>query len=170
MNLFVLAVGSVEASGVNVINCSLHQILFVQWRSVEKLGATVVLVGDYYDEAQAYAKKRGETEGRTFIPPFDHPDVIVGQGTIGMEIVRHMPSPLHAIFVPVGGGGLIAGIAAYVKRVSPEVCFLFVVELNFMFFFHWINVLGIGSLLLFFLTVHLDHTHELKRFVREVLV
>ncbi|XP_030522022.1 threonine dehydratase biosynthetic, chloroplastic-like [Rhodamnia argentea] len=93
----------------------------IKWRSVERLGGTVVLVGDSYDEAQAYAKKRGAEEGRTFIPPFDHPDVIMGQGTIGMEIVRHMQGPLHAIFVPVGGGGLIAGIAAYVKRVSPEV-------------------------------------------------
>ncbi|KAI4364232.1 hypothetical protein MLD38_020354 [Melastoma candidum] len=93
----------------------------IKWRSVERLGATVVLVGDSYDEAQAYAKTRAKEEGRTFIPPFDHPDVIIGQGTIGIEIVRHMPNPLHAIFVPVGGGGLIAGIAAYVKRVTPEV-------------------------------------------------
>lgn len=93
----------------------------IKWKSVERLGATVVLVGDSYDEAQTYAKKRGEEEGRTFVPPFDHPDVIMGQGTVGMEIVRQMKGPLHAIFVPVGGGGLIAGIAAYVKRVSPEV-------------------------------------------------
>ncbi|POO01846.1 Threonine dehydratase [Trema orientale] len=93
----------------------------IKWQSVERLGATVVLVGDSYDEAQAYAKKRGKEEGRTFIPPFDHPDVIMGQGTVGMEIVRQIKGPLHAIFVPVGGGGLIAGIAAYVKRVSPQV-------------------------------------------------
>ncbi|XP_073066706.1 threonine dehydratase 1 biosynthetic, chloroplastic-like [Primulina eburnea] len=93
----------------------------IKWRSVERLGATVVLVGDSYDETQAYAKKRAEEEGRTFVPPFDHPDVIIGQGTVGMEIVRQMKEPLEAIFVPVGGGGLIAGIAAYVKRVSPEV-------------------------------------------------
>ncbi|KAK7392529.1 hypothetical protein VNO78_20972 [Psophocarpus tetragonolobus] len=93
----------------------------IKWKSVEALGATVVLVGDSYDEAQAYAKKRAVEEGRTFIPPFDHPDVIMGQGTVGMEIVRQMKGPLHAIFVPVGGGGLIAGIAAYVKRVNPEV-------------------------------------------------
>ncbi|KAL2250702.1 UNVERIFIED_CONTAM: Threonine dehydratase 1 biosynthetic, chloroplastic [Sesamum indicum] len=93
----------------------------IKWRSVERLGATVVLVGDSYDEAQAYAKKRAEDEGRTFIPPFDHPDVIIGQGTVGMEIVRQMKGPIEAIFVPVGGGGLIAGIAAYVKRVLPEV-------------------------------------------------
>nr|WKJ88505.1 threonine dehydratase [Amaranthus hypochondriacus]WLW26940.1 threonine dehydratase [Amaranthus hypochondriacus] len=94
----------------------------IKWKSVERLGATVVLVGDSYDEAQAYAKNRAEEEGRTFIPPFDHPDVIMGQGTIGMEIVSQTKGrPLHAIFVPVGGGGLIAGIAAYVKRVKPEV-------------------------------------------------
>jgi hypothetical protein len=94
-----------------------------QWKSVERLGATVVLEGDSYDEAQSYAKLRCEQEGRTFIPPFDHPDVITGQGTVGMEIVRQLQGPLHAIFVPVGGGGLIAGIAAYVKRVRPEVSF-----------------------------------------------
>ncbi|KAK8553884.1 hypothetical protein V6N13_072816 [Hibiscus sabdariffa] len=93
----------------------------IKWRSVEGLGATVVLVGDAYDEAQAYAKKRAKEEVRTFVPPFDHPDVIIGQGTVGMEIVRQTQGPLHAIFVPVGGGGLIAGIAAYVKRVSPKV-------------------------------------------------
>ncbi|XP_050228852.1 threonine dehydratase biosynthetic, chloroplastic [Mercurialis annua] len=93
----------------------------IKWQSVERLGATVVLVGDSYDEAQTYAKKRGKEEGRTFIPPFDHPDVIMGQGTVGMEIIRQMKAPVHAIFVPVGGGGLIAGIAAYVKRVNPEV-------------------------------------------------
>ncbi|URE00365.1 SpoU rRNA Methylase family [Musa troglodytarum] len=93
----------------------------IKWRSVERLGATVVLKGDSYDEAQTYAKQRAEQEGHTFIHPFDHPDVITGQGTIGMEIVRQLTGPLHAIFVPVGGGGLIAGIAAYVKRVCPEV-------------------------------------------------
>ncbi|KAI3861100.1 hypothetical protein MKX03_002158 [Papaver bracteatum] len=93
----------------------------IKWKSVKRLGAKVVLVGDSYDEAQAYAKQQGEQEGRTFIPPFDHPDVIMGQGTVGMEIVRQAEEPLHAIFVPVGGGGLIAGIAAYVKLVCPEV-------------------------------------------------
>ncbi|CAN1770434.1 Threonine dehydratase biosynthetic, chloroplastic [Linum perenne] len=96
-------------------------IKLVQWKSVERLGAKVVLVGDSYDEAQAYAKQRSIQEGLTFVPPFDHPDVIMGQGTVGMEIVRQMQGPVHAIFVPIGGGGLIAGIAAYVKRVNPEV-------------------------------------------------
>ncbi|CAL1404097.1 unnamed protein product [Linum trigynum] len=93
----------------------------IKWKTVERMGATVVLVGESYDETQSYAKQRAKEEGRIFIPPFDHPDVIAGQGTVGMEIVRQMPGPLHAIFVPVGGGGLIAGIAAYVKRVRPEV-------------------------------------------------
>ncbi|KAF5191101.1 L-threonine dehydratase biosynthetic ilva [Thalictrum thalictroides] len=94
----------------------------IKWKSVERLGATVVLKGDAYDEAQAHAKQRSESEGRTFIPPFDHPDVIVGQGTVGMEILRQAKGrELHAVFVPVGGGGLIAGIAAYLKQVSPEI-------------------------------------------------
>lgn len=98
------------------------------------MGATVVLVGDSYDEAEAYAIKTGKEEGRTFVPPFDHPDVIIGQGTVGMEIVRQVKGPLHAIFVPVGGGGLIAGVAAFVKRVLPEVslcdCFNFILCRN----------------------------------------
>ncbi|KAL6517579.1 Threonine dehydratase biosynthetic, chloroplastic [Orobanche minor] len=94
----------------------------IKWKSVKEMGATIVLIGDSYDEAQAYAKKRGEEEGRTFIPPFDNLDVIMGQGTVGMESVRQMQQqqcggPLHVIFVPVEGGGLIAGVAAYVKRV-----------------------------------------------------
>uniref|UniRef100_A0A0C9RGY0 Threonine dehydratase n=1 Tax=Wollemia nobilis TaxID=56998 RepID=A0A0C9RGY0_9CONI len=93
----------------------------IKWKSVERLGATVVLIGDSYDEAQAYAKRRGEEEGRIFVPPFDHPDVIIGQGTVGMEIIHQNPGPIHAVFVPVGGGGLIAGIAAYMKQVRPEV-------------------------------------------------
>lgn len=107
-------------------NCALlsNDDLILQWQSVERLGAKVVLVGDSYDEAQAYAKNLAREEARTFIPPFDHPDVIIGQGTVGMEIIRQMQEPLHAIFVPVGGGGLIAGIAAYVKRVSTQVCWL----------------------------------------------
>ncbi|XP_020258569.1 threonine dehydratase biosynthetic, chloroplastic-like [Asparagus officinalis] len=93
----------------------------IKWRSVEQLGATVVLTGDSYDEAQTYAKQRADQETRAFVPPFDHRDVITGQGTIGLEIIRQLKGPLHAIFVPVGGGGLIAGIASFVKRIRPEV-------------------------------------------------
>jgi len=108
-------------SDIIIILYTYCTLIYLQWKSVERLGATVVLVGDSYDEAQSYAKQRAEQEGRTFIPPFDHPDVIAGQGTVGMEIVRQLKGQLHAIFVPVGGGGLIAGIATYVKRVRPEV-------------------------------------------------
>lgn len=93
----------------------------IKWRSVKRLGAKVVLFGDSYDETQAYAQQRAREEGRVFVPPFDHPDIIAGQGTVGMEIVRQHPGPLHAVFVPVGGGGLIAGVAAYMKFVRPEV-------------------------------------------------
>ncbi|KAH7295535.1 hypothetical protein KP509_27G053600 [Ceratopteris richardii] len=93
----------------------------IKWKAVERLGAKVVLIGDSYDETQAYAEFRARQEDRVFIPPFDHPDIIAGQGTVGMEIVRQHPDPLHAVFVPVGGGGLISGIAAYMKYVRPEV-------------------------------------------------
>ncbi|GAB2251592.1 hypothetical protein Droror1_Dr00004439 [Drosera rotundifolia] len=93
----------------------------IKWKSVKRLRATVLLIGDSYDEAQEYAKIRARKEGQTFVPPFDHPDAIMGHGTVGMEIVRQIKDPVHAIFVPIGGGGLIAGIAAYVKRVSPKV-------------------------------------------------
>lgn len=93
----------------------------MQWKSVERLGATVIRKGDTYDEAQAYAKAQAKAEGRTFVPPFDHPDIIIGQGTVGMEISRQFKDDIHAIFVPVGGGGLIAGIAAYLKKVSPDI-------------------------------------------------
>ncbi|GAB2217144.1 hypothetical protein Drorol1_Dr00000307, partial [Drosera rotundifolia] len=93
----------------------------IKWKSVKRLPATVLLIGDSYDEAQEYAKMRARKEGQTFVSPFDHPDAIMGQGTVGMEIVRQIKDPVHAIFVPIGAGGLIAGIATYVKRVSPKV-------------------------------------------------
>ena len=88
--------------------------------AVRRLGATVELVGENYDATQAYAKKRAEEDGRTFVPPFDDPLVVAGQGTVGLEIVRQLPK-LEIVFVPVGGGGLIAGIAAYVKSIRPDV-------------------------------------------------
>lgn len=100
--------------------------VLMQWKTVESLGATVELVGESYDEAQSHALKRAKDEGLIFVPPFDHPDVIAGQGTIGMEILRQIQGPLHAIFVPVGGGGLIAGIASYVKSIRPEVCMSYI--------------------------------------------
>jgi threonine dehydratase len=88
--------------------------------AVAARGAETILWGDSYDDAYAYACKLGTERGLTFIHPFDDPDVIAGQGTIGMEILRQYQQPIHAIFVAIGGGGLIAGIAAYVKRLYPQ--------------------------------------------------
>lgn len=93
----------------------------IKVQAVLDLGAKVILRGDSYDEAFAYAMDLVAERDLTFIHPFDDPEVIAGQGTIGMEILRQHPQPPHAIFVPVGGGGLIAGIAAYVKYVHPGV-------------------------------------------------
>ncbi len=81
----------------------------------------VVLTGDSYSDAKAHADTLAAARGLTFVHPFDDPDVIAGQGTIGMEILRQHPGPIDAIFVAVGGGGLISGIAAYVKAVRPDV-------------------------------------------------
>jgi threonine dehydratase len=89
--------------------------------AVEALGATVVLHGDSYSDAYAKARTLLAASGATFVHPYDDPDVIAGQGTVGMEILRQWQGPLDAIFVAVGGGGLIGGIAAYVKRVRPEI-------------------------------------------------
>ena len=88
--------------------------------AVASRGARVVLEGDSYHEAFLHAKRLARKGRLAFVHPYDDPLVIAGQGTIGMEILRQHPKPLDAIFVPVGGGGLIAGIAAYVKRVSPR--------------------------------------------------
>lgn len=83
-------------------------------------GAEVVLTGANFDEALAAAKAHCEETGATFVPPFDHDDVIAGQGTLGLEILDQVPD-VGTILVPVGGGGLVAGIAAAVKAVRPEV-------------------------------------------------
>ena len=84
-------------------------------------GAQVVLHGDSYAESFAQAMRLKRRRGLAFVHPYDDPEVIAGQGTIGMEILRQHAGPLDAIFVPVGGGGLISGIAAYVKRVRPSI-------------------------------------------------
>lgn len=89
--------------------------------AVKARGGHVVLHGDTYDDACAYAKQLAQEKGLTFIHPFDDPDVIAGQGTIGMEILRQYQQPIEAIFVAIGGGGLIAGVAAYIKRLRPEI-------------------------------------------------
>jgi threonine dehydratase len=93
----------------------------IKVEAVRARGARVVLCGDSYDEAYARARELERRHRLTFVHPYDDPDVIAGQGTIGMEILRQHAEPIHAIFVAVGGGGLIAGIAAYVKRLRPEI-------------------------------------------------
>ena len=86
------------------------------------LGGEVVLHGDSYSDAYAArARARAASSGLTFVHPFDDPDVIAGQGTIAMEILRQHQGPIDAIFVAIGGGGLISGVAAYVKAVRPEI-------------------------------------------------
>jgi threonine dehydratase len=89
--------------------------------AVAARGAQVLLHGDSYADAYAEARRLQRRRGLAFVHPYDDPEVIAGQGTIGMEILRQHAKPLDAIFVPVGGGGLISGIAAYVKRVRPAV-------------------------------------------------
>jgi threonine dehydratase len=89
--------------------------------AVKARGAKVVLHGDSYDEASTHAKKLVEEKGLTYVHPFDDPDVIAGQGTIGLEILRQYHGKIDAIFIAVGGGGLCAGIASYVKFVRPEI-------------------------------------------------
>jgi threonine dehydratase len=89
--------------------------------AVRSYGAEAVLVGDSYDEAYAHALQLQAEEGYCFVHPYDDPDVIAGQGTIGLEILRQHRGPIDAIFVPVGGGGLLAGVISYVKHVHPEI-------------------------------------------------
>jgi threonine dehydratase len=88
--------------------------------AVTRRGATVVLHGDSYHEAGLHAKALASKRKLTYVHPYDDPLVIAGQGTIGMEVLRQHQHPIDAVFVPVGGGGLIAGIAAYIKALSPS--------------------------------------------------
>jgi threonine dehydratase len=88
---------------------------------VSSRGAQALLHGESFPFALAHALELAEKTGKTFVSPFDDPDVIAGQGTVAMEILRQHQGPLDAIFVPVGGGGLIAGIAAYIKYLQPQV-------------------------------------------------
>jgi len=92
----------------------------VKVTNVRRLGGKAVLHGDAFDDARQYAAKLEQEKGLTYIPPYDDPDVIAGQGTVAMEMLRQHTGPIDAIFVPVGGGGLIAGVAAYVKYLRPE--------------------------------------------------
>ena len=89
--------------------------------AVRSYGVQVVLHGDNYDAAYAHAREIEKKRRLIFVHPYDDPEVIAGQGTIGMEILKQHTGALDAVFVPVGGGGLIAGIAVYIKQVRPEV-------------------------------------------------
>ncbi|MEI8326507.1 MAG: threonine ammonia-lyase, biosynthetic, partial [Betaproteobacteria bacterium] len=89
--------------------------------AVKALGGEIVLVGDSYSDAYAHALKLEKKQGLTFVHPFDDPEVIAGQGTVAMEMLRQHQGPLHAVFVAIGGGGLISGVANYIKAVRPEI-------------------------------------------------
>jgi threonine dehydratase len=89
--------------------------------AVHALGAEVVLHGDSYSDAHGHALELEQAQGLTFVHPFDDPEVIAGQGTIGMEILRQHQAPIDAVFVAIGGGGLISGVAAYIKAVRPQI-------------------------------------------------
>tara|TARA_R110002073_G_scaffold210533_4_gene371001 strand:+ start:96 stop:1607 length:1512 start_codon:yes stop_codon:yes gene_type:complete len=93
----------------------------IKIQAVMARGATVLLHGDAYNDAYDHAVELAKEKRATFVHPYDDPDVIAGQGTIGMEILRQHTGNIHAIFVPIGGGGLISGIAAYVKRLRPKI-------------------------------------------------
>jgi len=93
----------------------------VKINAVRALGAEVILWGDSFSDAYSHAAMLEKKLQMTFVHPFDDPDVIAGQGTIGMEILRQHSDPIDVIFVAVGGGGLISGIAAYIKQLRPEI-------------------------------------------------
>jgi len=92
----------------------------IKVEAVKSRGSNVILFGERFDDSCRHAKQIADEKGYIFIHPYDDPDVIAGQGTIGMEIVRQHQKPLDALFVPVGGGGLLAGVAAYVRYVWPD--------------------------------------------------
>lgn len=93
----------------------------LKFDAVRALGADVVLRGDSYSDAFTHALELQNRHQYVFVHPFDDPDVIAGQGTIGMEILRQHQHPIHAVFAAIGGGGLISGVAAYIKAVRPEI-------------------------------------------------
>jgi len=93
----------------------------IKIQAVRELGGRAVLHGDTYDEAYAHAMELAAEKGMTFVHPYDDPDVIAGQGTIGMELLRQHPDEIEAVFVPVGGGGLIAGVSVFLKQLRPDI-------------------------------------------------
>jgi threonine dehydratase len=93
----------------------------IKVKAVQALGGKALLHGDTYDEAYAHAERLADERGMAFIHPYDDPEVIAGQGTVAMELLQQHRDALHAVFVPVGGGGLVAGIATYIKYLRPEI-------------------------------------------------
>ncbi|MBI1905359.1 MAG: threonine ammonia-lyase, biosynthetic [Rhodocyclales bacterium] len=111
---------SAQKLGVRAVIVMPESTPLIKVNAVRARGGEVVLFGDSYSDAYTHAKELEARDKLTFVHPFDDPDVIAGQGTIGMEILRAHSKPIHAVFCCVGGGGLISGVAAYIKRLRPE--------------------------------------------------
>jgi len=109
-----------ERLGVHAVIVMPRTTPEIKIKSVRARGAEVILLGDSYDEAYEEARRIAHERGLVFVHPYNDIDVIAGQGTVGMEILRQHSGRIDAIFVPVGGGGLVAGVAAYVKALRPE--------------------------------------------------
>ncbi len=110
---------SAQKRGAKAIICMPDIAPIAKIEATKSYGAEVRLVPGTYDDASAYAQKLCKEEGMTFVHPFDDPDVIAGQGTVGLEILEQLPD-VDAVFVPIGGGGLISGVAAAIKQLKPE--------------------------------------------------
>ena len=114
------------ALGAKTLGCSAVIVMptttpQVKIDAVKALGGEVVLFGESYSDAYQHAAALEKKKGLTFVHPYDDPDVIAGQGTIAMEMLRQHPGPLDAVFVAIGGGGLISGVANYIKAVRPDI-------------------------------------------------
>ena len=109
------------ALGINTVIVMPVTTPAIKIDGVRSRGGKVILHGDTYNEAAEFAMQLVAEKGYTFVHAFDDRDVIAGQGTVGLEIIRQHSGPLDAIFVPVGGGGLMAGMAAYIRYIRPEI-------------------------------------------------
>ncbi len=109
-----------RAAGVHCVICMSRLVPGNKVEGIEALGAEVRIVGESQDDAQVEVDRLMAEEGMTMLPPFDHPDVIAGQGSLGLEIMEQLPEA-ETVLVPLSGGGLIAGVACAVKAVSPEI-------------------------------------------------
>ncbi len=116
-----LSANKLGARAVIVMPVTTPQLKIDAVKSFGGSSCEVVLHGDSYSDAYTHAAQLEKKQGLTFVHPFDDPDVIAGQGTIAMEMLRQHQGPLHAVFVAIGGGGLISGVANYIKAVRPEI-------------------------------------------------